>query len=118
MCLCNPFLCNFALLSVLQNGNNGVYKEIQMRSCGYEADIYEGKGFMGQTIEMVACADCHSVQPLVVGGVIGDAAPSFRTLVGRLCLNCGSEHIIKWDGHTCPQCKSNMEDMGGREFWS
>ena len=96
----------------------GFIRKYKCVACGYEADIYEGKGFMGQTIEMVSCADCHSVQPLVVGGIIGDAAPSFRTLVGRLCLNCGSERIIKWDGHTCPQCKGNMEDMGSRDFWS
>lgn len=96
----------------------GFIRKYKCTTCSYEADIYEGKGFMGQTIEMVMCCDCNSIQPLVVGGVIGDAAPSFRTLIGRLCLNCGSEKIIKWDGHFCPQCKGKMEDIGNREFWS
>ena len=30
------------------------------------------------------CPDCRNIVPLVVGGVIGDAAPSFNSLVGRL----------------------------------
>jgi len=38
----------------------------------------------------------------VVGGVIGDAAPSFNSIVGRLCLRCGSDRIRKWDLQTCP----------------
>ena len=38
----------------------------------------------------------------VVGGVIGDAAPSFNSIVGRLCLRCGFDRIRKWDLQTCP----------------
>lgn len=47
-------------------------------SCGYEADVYEGRGFMGQHIEMITCPDCKTIQPLVVGGVIADSAPPSR----------------------------------------
>lgn len=61
-------------------------KQFRCKQCGYEADVYEGRGFMGQHISTMTCPDCHSLQPLVVGGVIGDAAPSFRSEVGRLCL--------------------------------
>lgn len=96
----------------------GNIRKFKCKTCAYEADVYEGKGFMGQTIEMVSCAECHSLQPLVVGGVIGDAAPSFRTLVGRICLNCGSDKIKQWNGHTCPQCCGEMEDTGTCEFWT
>lgn len=96
----------------------GNIRKFKCKTCAYEAGVYEGKGFMGQTIEMVSCAECHSLQPLVVGGVIGDAAPSFRTLVGRICLNCGSDKIKQWNGHTCPQCSGEMEDTGAREFWT
>ena len=71
-------------------------KQFRCKQCGYEADVYEGRGFMGQHISTMTCPDCHSLQPLVVGGVIGDAAPSFRSEVGRLCLQCGSDRIRIW----------------------
>ena len=61
--------------------------------CGYVATTYEGKGLFGQHITAVACPDCRSIGNLVVGGVIGDVAPSFRSEVGRLCPNCGSENV-------------------------
>jgi len=54
----------------------------------------------------------------VVGGVIGDAAPSFNSLVGRLCLRCGSDRIHRWDMHTCPKCGSKMQPTGEEEFWT
>ena len=75
-------------------------KIFRCQECGYETEIYEGRGFMGQHIEAMSCPDCRNIVPLVVGGVIGDAAPSFNTLVGRLCLRCGSARIHRWDMHT------------------
>ena len=81
------------------------------KACGYEAEIYDGFGFMGQHIVTVSCPDCRTLQPLVVGGVIGDAAPSFSTEAGRLCLNCGSALIRRWDGKTCPKCGGEMVNM-------
>jgi len=57
------------------------------------------------------------ISPLVVGGVIGDAAPSFNSLVGRLCLRCGSDRIHRWDMHTCPKCGGKMQPTGEEEFW-
>ena len=48
-------------------------KTYRCRQCGYEAYDYEGRGFMGQRIESVSCPDCKTIQPLVVGGVIGDS---------------------------------------------
>lgn len=73
---------------------------------------------MGQRVVAVSCRDCKSVQPLVVGGIIGDVAPSFSSIVGRLCLQCGSENIREWDGHTCPRCGGCMIRKPGREFWT
>ena len=87
-------------------------------SCDYEAEVYEGRGFMGQRIESMTCPDCKNIIPLVVGGVIGDAAPSFNSLVGRLCLRCGSDKIRKWDMHTCPKCGGQMSMTGEHEFWT
>ncbi|OXL43616.1 hypothetical protein CFT61_10135 [Segatella copri] len=58
------------------------------------------------------------IVPLVVGGVIGDAAPSFNSLVGRLCLRCGSYRIHRWDMHTCPKCGGKMQPTGEEEFWT
>ncbi len=88
------------------------------RQCGYTADVYEGRGFMGQHIIMMNCPDCHTIQPLVVGGVIGDSAPSFSGIVGRLCLHCGSSKITEWDKHTCPKCNAEMEPGSESEFWT
>jgi Zn finger protein HypA/HybF involved in hydrogenase expression len=85
--------------------------------CGYTADVYEGRGFMGQHIVMVSCPDCHTIQPLVTGGVIGDSAPSFNSIVGRLCLQCGSSRITEWDKRSCPKCNSPMKPTGESEFW-
>lgn len=93
-------------------------KIFRCQECGYETVIYEGRGFMGQHIEAMACPDCRNIVPLVVGGVIGDAAPSFNSLVGRLCLRCGSDRIHKWDMHTCPKCGGKMQPSGEEEFWT
>ena len=51
--------------------------KFRCEACGYETDVYEGRGFMGQHIEMITCPDCKTIQPLVVGGVIADTAPPF-----------------------------------------
>ncbi|MDY6267217.1 MAG: hypothetical protein SPM31_08840 [Prevotella sp.] len=93
-------------------------KKYRCTQCGYEAYDYEGRGFMGQHIESVSCPDCKTIQPLVVGGVIGDSAPSFSSLAGRLCLNCGSDRIRPWDHHTCPKCGGEMEFTGDSDFWT
>ena len=93
-------------------------RKYRCRQCDYEAEIYEGKGLFGQHITPVSCPDCHTIQHLVVGGVIGDVAPSFRSEVGRLCLRCGSENIRIWDGSTCPKCGGKMADTEEQEFWT
>ena len=95
-----------------------IKKKYKCIKCGYEADIYEGVGFMGQHIVTMSCPDCQTLQPLVVGGAIGDAAPSFQSEAGRLCLNCGSDKIYNWDGKTCPQCGATMTDSQQDEFWT
>lgn len=87
-------------------------------SCGYAAEVYEGKGFMGQRIVMVSCPDCKTLQPLVVGGVIGDVAPSFNSVVGRLCLQCGSDRVREWNQQSCPRCGGAMQPTGEPEFWT
>ena len=93
-------------------------KHYRCMDCGYEAEIYEGKGLFGQHITPVSCPDCHTIQNLVVGGVIGDVAPSFRTEMGRLCLHCGSDRIVVWNKKTCPKCGGNMKDTEEDEFWT
>lgn len=87
-------------------------------ACGYEADVYQGRGFMGQHIVMMSCPDCRNIVPLVVGGVIGDSAPSFNSTVGRLCLRCGSQSIQEWNGKSCPRCSSEMKPTGDTDFWT
>lgn len=93
-------------------------KKYRCAQCAYEADIYEGKGLFGQHITAVSCPDCRTIQQLVVGGIIGDVAPSFRSEVGRLCLNCGSDRIKIWDLHTCPKCGGHMAETGDEQFWT
>lgn len=86
--------------------------------CGYRAEVYEGRGLFAQHITPVTCPECHTIQNLVVGGVIGDVAPSFNSETGRLCLRCGSDKISIWDMHTCPQCGGEMKATEDREFWT
>lgn len=87
-------------------------KKYKCACCGYEAYVYAGTGFFNQRVTMVSCPDCRTVQPVVVGGVIGDVAPSFNSETGRLCLNCGSAGIKIWDMRTCPQCGGDMSPVG------
>ncbi len=93
-------------------------KKYKCLQCGYEVEVYDGKGLFGQHITAMTCPDCKTIQNIVVGGVIGDVAPSFNTEVGRLCLRCGSEKITIWDKHTCPKCGGKMEPTGEQEFWT
>lgn len=87
-------------------------------TCGYEAEVYEGRGLFQQHITPVVCHDCRSIQNIVVGGIIADVAPSYRSEVGRLCLRCGSAHISVWNRRTCPKCQGDMAPTGEREFWT
>ena len=87
-------------------------------SCGYEAEAYEGCGLFRQHITAMWCDDCRRVENIVVGGVIADVAPSYRSEVGRLCLRCGSDKIRIWDKKTCPRCRGEMVGTGDREFWT
>ena len=77
-------------------------KIFRCQDCGYETEVYEGRGFMGQHIEAMSCPDCRNIVPLVVGGVIGDAAPSFNSLVGRLYPWCKTVHRAIPDRSVCP----------------
>ena len=67
------------------------------------------------------------IQNIVVGGIIADVAPSYRSEVGRLCLQCGSEReqsdacIDSAEReHTRPKvkCQGRMEETGEKEFWT
>ena len=93
-------------------------RKYRCKFCGYEAEVYEGRGLFRQQITAVSCNYCHTIQNLVVGGIIADVAPSFRSEVGRLCLQCGSDDIRIWDMKTCPKCQGEMEDTGEKEFWT
>ena len=88
------------------------------RKCGYECDNYSGRGFFGQKISMVVCLDCQTVQPLTVGGIIAEVAPSFSSEFGRLCPKCMGGELRIWDGCTCPKCGDKMEQQGKEEFWT
>ena len=88
------------------------------KACGYEAEVYEGRGLFRQQITPMTCPDCKTIQNIVVGGIIADVAPSYRSEVGRLCLQCGSDNIWIWDMHTCPKCQGEMEETGEKEFWT
>ena len=88
------------------------------KQCGYEADVYEGRGLFRQEIAAMTWPDCQTVQNIVVGGSIAEVAHPYRREVGRLCLNCGSDRIRLWDKHTCPKCQGKMVDIGEKEFWT
>ena len=65
--------------------------------------MYEGRGLFRQQITPMLCPDCHTIQNIVVG---------------RLCLQCGSDNIRIWDMKTCPKCQGEIEDTGEKEFWT
>jgi hypothetical protein len=52
------------------------------KACGYEAEVYEGRGLFRQQITAMSCPDCKTIQNIVVGGIIADVAPSYRSEVG------------------------------------
>lgn len=93
-------------------------RKYRCKACGYEAEVYEGRGLFRQQITPMSCPDCKTIQNIVVGGIIADVAPSYRSEVGRLCLQCGSDNIRIWDMKTCPKCHGEMEDTGEKEFWT
>ena len=93
-------------------------RKYRCKACGYEAEIYEGRGLFRQQITAMTCPDCKTIQNIVVGGIIADVAPSYRSEVGRLCLQCGSDRIRIWDMRTCPKCQGTMEDTGEKESWT
>ena len=62
------------------------------KDCGYEAEVYEGRGLFRQEITAMTCPDCKTVQNIVVGGIIADVAP--------------------------PKCEGEMEETGEKEFWT
>lgn len=86
--------------------------------CSYECENFEGRGFFNQRISMVVCMHCHTVQPLTVGGMIAEIAPSFSSEYGRLCPQCMSDDLRLWDGKTCPKCGRQMTPDGKKEFWT
>ena len=38
------------------------------KACGYEAEVYEGRGLFRQQITPMSCPDCKTIQNIVVGG--------------------------------------------------
>ena len=74
--------------------------------------MYEGRGLFRQQITPMLCPDCHTIQNIVVGGIIADVAPSYRSEVGRQCLQCGSDNIRIWDMKSCPKCQAKMKELG------
>ena len=93
-------------------------KKYRCEVCGYEADVYEGYGLFKQHISLMFCPECQTLQNIVVGGIIGEVAPSYQSEYGRLCPKCSSVNMRMWDGHTCPQCGNTMSFTGEKEFWT
>lgn len=93
-------------------------RKYQCKACGYEAEVYEGHGLFRQQIIAMSCPECKTILNIVVGGIIADVAPSYRSEAGRLCLQCGSDQIRRWDLRTCPKCQGEMTDTGEKEFWT
>ena len=43
-------------------------RKYRCKGCGYEAEIYEGRGLFRQQITAMSCPDCKTIQNIVVGG--------------------------------------------------
>ena len=63
----------------------------------------------------MSCPDCHTIQNIVVGGIIADVAPSYRSEAGRLCLQCGSDNIRIWNKKTEVNPESWTQLKGSNE---
>ena len=71
------------------------------KACGYEAEVYDGRGLFRQEKTMVStnrpamsCPDCKSIQNIVVGGIIADVAPSYRSVVLALASVPRAERAV------------------------
>jgi len=69
--------------------------------CGYEAEVYDGRGLFRQQKTMVStnrpamsCPNCKTIQNIVVGGIIADVAPSFRCVVLALASVPRTERAV------------------------
>ena len=60
-------------------------RKYRCKACGYEAETYEGRGLFRQQIVAMSCPDCHTIQNIVVGGIIADVAPSYRRWADCAC---------------------------------
>ncbi len=70
-------------------------------SCGYEADVYEGRGLFRQEITAMACPDCKTIQNIVVGGTRTYTLPrTGKDIVATIWNDNGttSQKTLKWDG--------------------
>ena len=82
------------------------------RSCKFECISGIGKevGLQSSKIVMV-CKACSTIGSYTVAhsssaNVDIDFIPS--------CINChSSNHLVQWDGLTCPHCNKNMRALGG-----
>ena len=63
------------------------------KQCGYEAEVYEGRGLFRQEITAVSCPDCKTIQNLVVGGIIADVAPNREFAMNTRNNHSGSGHF-------------------------
>ena len=91
-------------------------KTLRCQSCDYEVELYEGRGLFQQQIIAMECCDCHTIQNIVVGGIIGEVAPSFNSEAGRLCPQCSSMNIRSGISSTCPKCGGEMTATGKDDF--
>ena len=71
------------------------------KACGYEAEVYDGRGLFRQQKTMVStnrpamsCPDCKTIQNIVVGGIIADVVPSYRSEVLALASVPRAERAV------------------------
>ena len=55
------------------------------KACGYEAEVYEGRGLFRQQITPMSCPDCKTIQNIVVGGIIADETQG--SVDGHIAVN-------------------------------
>jgi hypothetical protein len=81
------------------------------RSCRYEciSGIGAERGPHYSKVAMV-CNHCEEVDTLAIpnpGAMVDLPAGS------AVCKTCGSaDHLVAWDGLTCPHCKNQMKAVG------
>ena len=81
------------------------------KACGYEAEMYEGRGLFRQQITPMYCPDCKTIQNIVVGGIIAEGAHA-RQSASKLALHSLNRTFLPPVQETDRPQSAGVQDSG------